>query len=166
MIKKFDEFTFESKSTKNKEDNALLLIKLLNDKPTVKLPSRNEKGAYSLAGAKKYFRDNGKTNDQCDDAFYNLRKDKSNKMEVVSVKDHKYNESIPFYYMGLSKSEASSLKEDYEKDSLDKNKGHIEKKKETRRISSIDRAERKTRSKKSDLDPKRSTVKKKTDRKK
>mgnify|MGYP003403598800 FL=1 len=132
MIKKFDDFIFEAKS--KKEDNTSLLLRLFNDKPTVKTSSKDEKGAYSLSGIKKFFRDNGKTNDQADDAFYQISNDKSVKVGSISVKDYKFDENLPHFYIGLGKEEASKIKEDYEKSGLESNKETIEKKKESKRL--------------------------------
>lgn len=132
MIKKFDDFIFEAKS--KKEDNTSLLLRLFNDKPTVKTSSKDEKGAYSLSGIKKFFRDNGKTNGQADDAFYQLSNEKSSKINSISVKDYKFDENLPHFYIGLGKEEVSKIKEDYEKGGLENNKETIEKKKEAKRL--------------------------------
>lgn len=159
MIHKFDEFLFEAKS---REDNTSLLLKLFNEKPVIKLQSVSQEGAYSLAGMKRYFRDNGKTNDQCDDAFYVLNKDKSNKIESISIRDHKYNENIPHFYIGLTKEEALKIKEDYEKDNLNKNKDLLDKRKEAKKTASRERDAKKNkpRTKKSDSDPTKTTKRK------
>lgn len=167
MIKKFDEFIFESKETK--EAGSSLLLKLLNDKPTVKTSSKDEKGAYSLSGMKKYFRDNGKTNDQADEAFYLLNKDKSNKIESIGVKDYRFNEMTPHFFIGLSKEEASSIKDDYEKEGLEKNADIIQKKKEAKKVQSAASKERRTRKtavKKAPKKVAKSTTKRSTARKK
>jgi hypothetical protein len=166
MIKKFDEFIFESKDTK--EAGTSLLLKLLNDKPTVKTSSKDEKGAYSLSGMKKYFRDNGKTNDQADEAFYLLNKDKSNKIQSIGAKDYKFNEMVPHFFIGLSKDETSKIKEDYEKESLDKNQDIIQKKKEVKKAQSAASKQKKSRKvavKKSTKSTTKRSTARKTDKK-
>lgn len=149
MIKKFDQFILEAKG--KKEDNTSLVIKLLDEKPTIKMTEQDEKGAYSLAAIKKYFRENGKTNDQADEAIYTLNKSKSTQLDHVSVKSFKFNGSIPLYYKGLTKEESLKIKEDYEEKSKEINKDFIEKKKEVKKLhtaSSKDKKDKKASAKK------------------
>lgn len=168
MIKKFDEFIFEG-SRSDKEDNTNLLLKLFNEKPIVKTLSKDERGAYSLSGIKKYFRENGKTNDKADDAFYLLKRDKSSrKIQSVNIKDYKFNETIPHFFIDLSEEEIDKIKSEYEKDGLEKNKDIIEKNKEAKKArSAAAKEKRNKRSVKSSptINTKKRSTARKTDKK-
>ncbi len=125
MVLKFGDFINEGKG---KDKNALiaLLFKLLQDKPEIKVGSTfpSEKGAYSMSGIKKYFIDNGYTREDADDTLYQLGQDKEAKAKVkhFSAKNHYYNESYPYHYMGLSSTEVTKLKAKLEEESMEQSK--------------------------------------------
>jgi len=112
-----------------------LLIKILKEKPSIKLDSKtmpDEKYAYSLAGLKKYFREKGLTSQDVDDAFYNINNDKEYKSKYklgyFGVKNQKSKLNTVYHYIDLSKEEANKLKEAINKESQEKIKPEIEKK--------------------------------------
>lgn len=149
MVLKFVEFITEAKS---KDKNALveLLLKLLQDKPLVKLTGGNfpdEKDAYSLSGVKKYFKDNGFTAQDADDAYYYLNqdKDKKSKVKTIRVKNSFYNEVYPYDYMGLTSEEVLRVKNRLEGLSKENSKSEIEKRDLTKKKSLVDRKTKKTR---------------------
>lgn len=152
MVLKFVEFITEAKS---KDKNALveLLLKLLQDKPLVKLTGGNfpdEKDAYSLAGVKKYFKDNGFTAQDADDAYYYLNQDKEKKSKVktLRVKNLFYNEVYPYDYMDLTSNEVSVVKNRIENLSKESSKSEIEKRSLTKKKSLVDRKAKKSKTSK------------------
>lgn len=152
MVLKFVEFITEAKS---KDKNALveLLLKLLQDKPLVKLTGGNfpdEKDAYSLAGVKKYFKDNGFTAQDADDAYYYLNQDKEKKSKVKTLraKNLFYNEVYPYDYMDLTSNEVSVVKNRIENLSKESSKSEIEKRSLTKKKSLVDRKDKKSKTSK------------------
>ena len=111
MIKKFDEFIYESK--KDKESLLALLVKLLTEKPEIKLGSDkypDEKGAYSLSGIKKYFKDNDKTGSDADEALYQIKNNRTYTINSLSAKNYSFNESVPYFYMNLDSNKVKIIK--------------------------------------------------------
>ena len=102
-IVKYSEFVINE--TKKSKDASLDLIKMIEDKPNVDMANPkwpNEKGIYSQAGMIKYFK--GKyTTDDVLGAIHLLTNDKTIKLENIKVKNYFYKESLPYYYVGLSK---------------------------------------------------------------
>lgn len=138
MIKKFEDFVLESRKTKDKGSLVDLLVKLLSEKPEIKLKSPNyptEKGAYSLAGMKSYFKSNGKTNAECDEAFYQMGKSKTLKVGDFAAKNFYYDEGVPYFYMDLSKDDIQKIKDKYEKESENQAKPIVDKRKEQKKVA-------------------------------
>lgn len=132
-VLKFGDFITEAK--KDKSGIIVLLIKVLKEKPTIKLDSKNlpdEKDAYSLAGLKKYFRENGHTSQDVDDAFYYLNNNKEyknkHKIESFGVKNQNSKLNTVYYYLDLKKEDAEKLKNKIKEESIEKSKPAMEKK--------------------------------------
>lgn len=133
MVLKFEDFINEAK--KDKDSTINLLVKILTDKPLIELNSKtfpDEKGAYTLSGLKKYFKSKGFTSGDVDDAFYTIDNNKEYKnkykIEYFNVKNYCYDQSYPYHYMGLSKSQADKLKDELTEKSKEMAKPEIEKK--------------------------------------
>lgn len=136
IISKFDKFVFESKSKSESDKLVSLLFQILENKPKVKTENGSvEEKIYSLSSLKKIFKEKGKTNDDVDDAIYQISKSKefASKLKHVSVKNYEWNESIPHYYVGLSESEVSELKASKESASKEKNQEKIAKRQELKK---------------------------------
>ena len=132
-VLKFGDFIVEAK--KDKSAIIDLLIKVLKEKPLIKIDSKtmpDEKDAYSLAGLKKYFRENGHTSQDVDDAFYYLHNDKEYKKKYdigyFGVKNQKSPLNTIYHYIDISKDEANKLKEKIKEESIQKSKPEVEKK--------------------------------------
>lgn len=115
-VLKFGDFIVESK--KDKSVIVDLLIKVLKEKPLIKIDSKtmpDEKGAYSLAGLKKYFRENGHTSQDVDDAFYCINNDKEYKkkydIEYFGVRSQKSTLNTIYHYIDIPKDDVNKLKE-------------------------------------------------------
>jgi hypothetical protein len=90
---------------------------MLKNKPTVtKLSSKwpTEKGIYSQSGMIAYLKPLGYNEDAVLSALNMIQNDKKSEVEYIKVKNFVYKESYPYYYIGLSKEEASKIKEEYE----------------------------------------------------
>ena len=132
MVLKYSQFINEAK----KDKNALveLLVKMLKDKQKIEMGKAfpTEKGAYTIAGIKKYFSEHGMTKDNADDALYYINNDKEfkdvkSKLKHFSAKNSHYNENYPYYYMDLNEDEAKKVKQTIEKESAEMAKPEIEK---------------------------------------
>lgn len=139
-IRRFDDFITEAKKDKNTVVE--LFVKLLKEKPLVKLDSKSfpdERGIYSLAGIKKYFKEHGCTNADADDAIYHIEATKEFKTKYkvgyIKVKNHHYNESYPYYYIDMTEDQANKVKESLEKMSQEKSKPMIAKKEEVKKAA-------------------------------
>lgn len=140
IILKFGQFIKEAKEAQEaqdkketKKDKSIdLLKKLLKSKTTIEMSDKwpVEKALYSLSGIKKYFKDNGLTNNDADQAIHKLQSEKGGELKSVSVKNHYYGDSHPYYYITLSKEEAEVAKKKMEDWSKENSKAEIEKKKE------------------------------------
>jgi len=136
-ILKFSEFIKEAKEVQNKKDTKKdkgveLLKKLLKSKTLIASNENwpEEKGIYSFAGIKKYFKDNGLTNNDADQAINSLQNERGGELKSIRVKNYYYDESYPYLYISLSKVEAEEAKKKMENWSKEKSKPEIEKKKE------------------------------------
>lgn len=127
-VKRYNQFVNEAKKDDAKAD----LLSMFEKKPTVTMSSEKwptEKGIYSQSGMINYLK--GKfTSGQVLNALHDLKNDKKVALKHISVKNHRYNESYPYYYIGLSEAEAKDLKEKYEDANEASNKGPMAKKKE------------------------------------
>jgi hypothetical protein len=129
-VKKYGEFINESK----KDDAQSEIIKMLEDKPTVTMSSEKwptEKGIYSQAGIIKFLK--GKfSNNQVLNALHDIKNDKKIGLKSIKVKNFEYNENYPYYYLGLSESEAKDIKDKYEEKNEIDNKKTINKRAEAK----------------------------------
>jgi hypothetical protein len=86
------------------EKNIELLKKFLNDKPKVSFEDStsfpSEEKIYTIAGMKRFFRSQGLTNAELDEAFYKIQNDNSIVLNNVKVYNHTYKQSFPYFYMG------------------------------------------------------------------
>lgn len=140
MVFNFKDFClFEAR--KDKQLITDTVVKLLEDKPQVKVGDNVYKGIYSLAAIKQYFKNNNLTAQNADDAIYALQSDK--KLKNIKVKDFKTNSTYPCYYMDLTQDEASKMKEKLEADSEEKAKPEIAKRDEIKKKAAQNRATRK-----------------------
>ena len=105
-----------------KIDNTKLLLELLTDKKLVSFEGSttfpSEEKLYTISGMKRFFRSNKLTNDKVDESLYIIQNDKDIKLESVKVFNHSYNETFPYFYIGLDKEEVTKLAEELEKKSL------------------------------------------------
>lgn len=136
-VLKFADFIKEAKEAQEaketKKDKAVeLLKKLLKSKTVVEMSEKwpEEKGAYSLAGIKRYFKDNGLTNNDAEQAVNKLQNEKGGELKSISVKNYHYGDSHPYFYITLSKEDADMAKKKMEDWSKEGAKPEIEKKKE------------------------------------
>ena len=140
MVFNFKDFClFEAR--KDKQLITDTVVKLLEDKPQVKVGDNVYKGIYSLAAIKQYFKNNNLTAQNADDAIYALQSDK--KLKNIKVKDFKTNSTYPCYYMDLTQDEVSKMKEKLEADSEEKAKPEIAKRDEIKKKAAQNRATRK-----------------------
>lgn len=140
MVFNFKDFClFEAR--KDKQLLTSTVVKLLEDKPQVKVGDNVYKGIYSLAAIKQYFKNNNLTAQNADEAIYALQSDK--KLKNIKVKDFKTNSTYPCYYMDLTQDEASKMKEKLEADSEEKAKPEIAKRDEIKKKAAQNRATRK-----------------------
>jgi len=123
-LKKFNEFLLEAK-----EEVVSMLLKMLDEKPKI----GDSVGIYTISDIKKYFRENGKSNLDVDNAMHQVFKDKSlsSKVKKIHVRNHRWNENMPCYYMGLTDDEANKLKLKSEEISKEKKRKEIEGQKPT-----------------------------------
>ena len=145
-VKKYFQFINEAKKDDAKEE----ILKMLEDKPTVKMSNDNwptEKGIYSQAGMIRFLKDKY-TNHQVLGGLHDIKNDKKSGLKHVMVKNYYYNESYPYYYIGLTEEEANKIKESYEEKNEVVNKDAIEKRKESKKANAKKVAEKKKPAKK------------------
>ena len=144
MIFNFGEFClFEAR--KDKKLLVDTVVKLLEDKPQVKVSDTTYKGIYSLAAIKQYFKNNNLTSQNADDAIYSMQSDKN--LKNVKVKDIKNKSTFPCYYMDMTQEEANKLGEKLQAELEEKAKPEIEKRAELKKKTASatkERRERKT----------------------
>lgn len=135
-IQKYSDFIL-NEARINKEEVIKDLIEMFKKRPHVemdKLP--NERGLYGLAGMKKYL--SGKyTTIQVDNALNDIQNDKKSGLKSVRVKISHWDKSIPYWYIGLTKSEVEKLKEEYEEEEKRKNKEEIDKQSERKKSQQV-----------------------------
>jgi uncharacterized protein YlxP (DUF503 family) len=146
MIFNFKDFClFEAR--KDKKSLVDTVVKLLGDKPQVKVGETTYKDVYSTAAIKQYFKNNDLSAQNADDALYSMQSDKN--LKKIQVKDFKNNSTYPCYYMDLTSEEAQKHKEKLEKDSKERAKPELEKRAEVRKKAALSRSTtRKTTTKK------------------
>jgi hypothetical protein len=137
MIFNFKDFClFEAR--KDKKSLIDTVIKLLEDKPQVKVGETTYKGIYSLAAIKQYFKNNNLTAQNADDAIYSMQSDKN--LKNIKVKDSKNKTTYPCYYMDMTSEEAEKLKEKLESESIEKAKPELAKRAEIKKKAAQNRA--------------------------
>lgn len=138
-VLKFHEFINEAKEAQaqdkvetKKDKSTELLTKLLKSKTKIEMSDKwpTEQGIYSLAGIKRYFKDNGLTNNDADQAVNKLQGDKKSEMKSIKVKNFYYGDNYPYFYISLSDSDAEMAKKKMEDWSKEQAKPEIQKKKE------------------------------------
>lgn len=140
-VKKYFQFVNEAKKDDAKEE----ILKMLESKPTVKMSNDNwptEKGLYSQAGIIRHLKGQF-TNHQVLNALHDIKNDKKIGLKHVMVKNYYYNESYPYYYLGLSEKEANETKESYEEKNEVINKDAIAKRKESKKAAAKKAEEKK-----------------------
>lgn len=93
------------------------IIQMLQNKPEVKKSNDfwpTETGIYSISGIKSYMKSKGYSSDLTDQGINHLVNDSKIKLECINVKNKKYNEYYPYYFMDLKLEEAVLLKQSYE----------------------------------------------------
>ena len=129
-VLKFNQFVNEAKADKNTSID--LLIKLLKEKPEIKMGNTfpDEKGAYSIAGIKKYFKENGLSTEDADDILYRLHNEKEFKAKYktssFNAKNYYYDGNYPYRYMDLTDEEVSKIKAKLESESKEQAKPKIQ----------------------------------------
>lgn len=129
-VKRYNQFINEAKKDDAKEE----ILKMLNSNPTVTMSNDKwptEKGIYSQAGMIRYLKDKY-NNNQVLNALHDIKNDKKSGIKHIMVKNYYYNESYPYYYIGLTEAEAKEAKEKYEEKNEVVNKKTIDKRKETK----------------------------------
>ncbi len=140
MIFNFKDFClFEAR--KDKKSLVDTVVKLLEDKPQVKVGETTYKDIYSTAAIKQYFKNNNLSAQNADDALYAMQSDKN--LKNIKVKDFKNNSTYPCYYMDLTSEEAEKHKEKLESDSKEKAKPELAKRAEIKKKAAQNRATRK-----------------------
>lgn len=127
-IQKCSDFIINEAKT-DKKDTTSDILDMFTKKPNVEMKSlSNERGGlYSVSGLKSYL--SGKyTSANVDGAFHDIINDKSSGLKHIYVKVTSWNESIPYYYIGLTDVQAKKLKAEYEAEEYEKNKEQIVKK--------------------------------------
>jgi len=141
-MKKYLEFITESK----KDDAREAIVKMLEKKPLVKMGKPSDtrfkdlsdsypdvKGIYPLSAIIRHLKDKFTTSN-VDSAIQDLQKDKEFDLKHISVKNYLYRgESVPHYYVDLSKSEANEIKKELQSESRELNKEAIQKRKDTKK---------------------------------
>ena len=145
-VKKYFQFINEAKKDDAKEE----ILKMLEEKPTVKMSNDNwptEKGLYSQSGFIRHLKDKY-TNHQVLNALHDIKNDKKIGLKHVMVKNYCYNESYPYYYLDITAEEANKIKDSYEEKNEVINKDAIEKRKESKKAAAKKVAEKKKPAKK------------------
>jgi hypothetical protein len=91
------------------------IIQMLKDRPLVETSENwpNENGLYSLSGIKKYMRSKGYTNDMVDQAIYHIENDNNLKLNCVKIKNKKYKENYPYFYIDIEEKELEQFINEY-----------------------------------------------------
>lgn len=109
-VKKFIEFINEAKDD---GECSAQLLDLFKKKPEVKMTTSfwpTEKGIYSMGGISNFLNKKFKASPaNCLGSLI-----KSNKIECIKIKNYHYNETYPYYYMGLTEDQAEKIKKEYE----------------------------------------------------
>jgi hypothetical protein len=125
-------------------ETSLEILKMLEDKPSVALNNEkwpDEKDLYSQPGIIKFFEGKYST-DQVLAGLHALKNDKKSGLKNLSVKNFFYNESLPYYYVGMNMEEAKDVKDEYE------NKSEADTKKVTKKQETKTKVVRKSVTKK------------------
>lgn len=144
-IVKYSEFLLNE--TKKSAGASLELMKMFDDKPSVKIGNDkwpDEKGIYSQSGMIKNFKDKYSTDDILG-ALHILRNDKKIKLDMILVKNFVYDEKLPYYYTGLTKEEATKIKDSYEKENEEFAKPQLKKKADLNKKAAAEKASKSTR---------------------
>lgn len=100
IVFNFDDFSMNEAKIKELSQGAKDILKMLENKPSVKMNVfEDEKGAYTVSGIKTYLSDKY-TSAKIDQFIHELQNDKSVKLKTISIKNYKYNEYYPYYYIG------------------------------------------------------------------
>jgi hypothetical protein len=136
MVLKFSEFINEAR--KDKKTLIETIITLLKDKPTVESSKNKYKDIYSKAAIIQYFKNNGMSIQNANDALFELENNKELKsdLKIVKVKDYKNDISLPYYYMDLDKSKVDSIKKEIEEKSKEEAAPILAKRKEVKKAAS------------------------------
>ena len=132
-IQKFSDFLLNEART-NKKDVVDELLDMFKNRPNVEMKGlANERGIYSLPGMKTYLSKYKSL--IVDQAFTDIQNDKKIDLKLIRVKVAKWNESIPYWYIGLTEDQAKKLKEEYQEEEYKKNEKEITKKAESKKAS-------------------------------
>ena len=95
MVLRFSDFINEAR--KDKETLVDTLIKLLNNKPSVKTSKVTYKDVYSMSAIIQYFKDNNMSNQNATDALHTIQNSKEykSKLKSISIRDYKIKQIIP-----------------------------------------------------------------------
>lgn len=138
-IIKCSEFLVEARV--NKDEVIEALVAMFKKKPNVEMESTaNERGIYSLAGMKKHL-SQYKSMD-VGNALGSIKDDKEEDLNVISVYVSKWKEKVPYWYIGLTKEQATKLKDAYEREESNKNKAEVVKKEESKKAATKANAEK------------------------
>ncbi len=130
-VQKFSDFLLNEART-NKKEVVDELLEMFKKRPNVEMKGiANERGIYSLAGMKTYL--SKYSNVIVNQAFTDIQNDKKIDLKSIRVKVAKWDESIPYWYIGLSEDQAKKLKEEYQEEEFKKNEKDINKKAETKK---------------------------------
>lgn len=111
---------FINEARVSKDDVVAALLDMFKSKPLVKMEKHpDEKGMYSIGGMKKYLSDYKPMT--VSNALFAIKDDKKVKLESIYVSHEWSKDRVPYWYIGLSKEEATKLKENYEKQGKEKN---------------------------------------------
>lgn len=134
-VQKFSDFLLNEART-NKKDVVDELLDMFKKKPNVEMKGiANERGIYSLAGMKAYLSKYSSL--IVNQAFTDVQNDKKIDLKSIRVKVAKWDESIPYWYIGLTEDQAKKLKEEYQEEEYKKNEKDITKDAERRKTSKI-----------------------------
>lgn len=93
------------------------IINMLKTKPEV-IKSNNfwpkESGLYSISGIKAHMKKLGYTNDQTDQALYQISNSKESLLGVANIWNKEYKKTYPYFYLGLDIEDINNLTKIYE----------------------------------------------------
>jgi len=129
IIKYNDFLLLEAKKEKGEVEKAVL--DLLKKKPSVEKGEfwPNEKGIYSQSTIMMQLKDQFSSL-QVGNAIVDLK----GKINSISVKNVRYNNSYPYYYTDLTKEEAEKIKDKYEAEDKENNKDKTTKKAAAKKV--------------------------------